>query len=316
MPTELRFTLGGHGSEVNAVAFAPDGSLLASGSENKKVRLWDPRTGRLVRELTGHAGAVRALAFSPDGTVLACGCHSKRKALPDEIVLWDPHAGSVRQRWTGHGNAVSSLAFSPDGQSLASGSWDQTVRLWDVRSAATRWCARPADVLPIRPWHEEIWSVAFSPDGRTLAGAVSDGTIVLLDAATGKLERTLTEHPECVYAIAFSPDGTMLASASGDRTAKVWDVATGTVRYTLTGFINYLGAVAFAPDGRTLAVGCVGSSHSKKVPALRLHDARTGDLQLALLEQNAFVQSLSFTRDGTLLAGANAIHALVWQLAP
>jgi hypothetical protein len=99
MPTAtLRFTLRGHASEVYAVALAPDGNLLASGSRNKKLRLWDPRTGRLVRELTGHAGAVRALAFSPDGTVLACGSHSKRRAVPDEIVLWDPHAGSVRQR--------------------------------------------------------------------------------------------------------------------------------------------------------------------------------------------------------------------------
>jgi WD40 repeat protein len=78
MPTAtLRFTLRGHGSQVRAVAFSPDGLLLASGSENKRVRLQDSRTGQLSHELTGHAGAVRALAFSPDGAVLAERCFAR-----------------------------------------------------------------------------------------------------------------------------------------------------------------------------------------------------------------------------------------------
>src|SRR5436305_246586 len=135
----LRSTLRGHGRLVKGVAFAPDNSLLAVASDNRKVRLWDPETGRLVRQVTGHSAPVVSVAFSSDTCLLACGSHSRRRAVPDEICLWDHAAGNLLQHWPGHSGAVSSLAFAPDGRTLASGSYDGTLRLWDVRAGAVRW---------------------------------------------------------------------------------------------------------------------------------------------------------------------------------
>ncbi|WP_228013150.1 serine/threonine-protein kinase, partial [Nostoc edaphicum] len=118
-------TLTGHSgrlSSVNALAISPDSSTLASGSDDKIVKLWDLNTQKLLASLSRHSQAVKSVAFSPDGQILATASDDKT------IKLWEVETLKEICTLLGHSHAVKSVAFSPDGQILASGSWDKTIK--------------------------------------------------------------------------------------------------------------------------------------------------------------------------------------------
>ncbi|KAF7133640.1 hypothetical protein CNMCM5793_004948 [Aspergillus hiratsukae] len=123
-------TLEGHSGWVQSVAFSADGRLLASGSNDETIKLWDPSTGdpstgALKHTLEGHSDWVQSVAFLADGRLLASGSGDKT------IKLWDPSTGALKHTLEGHSGWVQSVAFSADGRLLASGSSDKTIKLWD-----------------------------------------------------------------------------------------------------------------------------------------------------------------------------------------
>ncbi|WP_431907023.1 helix-turn-helix domain-containing protein [Nonomuraea jabiensis] len=275
---------------VTAVAFHPDGRLLATAGGDRTVRLWDLTTHRPPALLTGHTDAVYTVAFSPDGRLLA------GSGKGGSIRLWD--VATRRPAGTplpGHHALVHQVAFSPDGRLLASTGDDRTIRLWDVatrRQVGTLLTGRATsfyglafspsgrllasadghdltvrlwDVAthrqigdPLRGHKDAVWSVAFSPDGRLLASAGEDRTIRLWDVATHqRVGDPLTGHQAQITALAFSPDGTQLASAgSHDLTARIWDVATRRqIGDPLTGHADAVYEIAFHPNGKELVTG-------------------------------------------------------------
>ena len=163
----------GHSDQVSSVAFSSDGKLLASGSWEGTVRLWNVASGDCVAILAGHTDRVNAVAFSTDGCTIASGADDRT------VRVWD--ASSHRcVTILGTRGAVKSIAFSPDGTLLASGEWpiaprwrDRQLRVWDVTSyqcIATWTTHEPATAM---------LTVAFSPDGTLLASGASDGKIHL-----------------------------------------------------------------------------------------------------------------------------------------
>jgi len=114
------------------VAFSPDGAFVASGSEDRTIRLWDARDGRCLETLVGHSSRVLSVVFSPDGHLLATG------SVDRTIRLWDVASGQCLRILQGHTNCVRSLVFTPDGRTLASGGDDGTIRLWDMHTHELR----------------------------------------------------------------------------------------------------------------------------------------------------------------------------------
>jgi predicted NACHT family NTPase len=290
-------TLTGHTDWVTSVAFSPDGRLLASGSFDKTIELWEVATGSEVDTL-GPTGYVVSVAFSPDGRLLASGSSDKT------IRLWEVATGSEVRTLTGHTDWVYSVAFSPDGRLLASGSGDRTIKLWEVTSGSL--------VRTLTGHTGGVTSVAFSPDGRLLASGSGDRTIKLWEVTSGSLVRTLTGHTGGVTSVAFSPDGRLLASGSLDATIKLWEVASGREVRTLSGHTGGVTSVAFSPDGRLLASGSGDRT-------IKLWEVTSGSLVRTLTGHTDWVYSVAFSPDGRLLAsgsGDTTITLWEWQEAP
>ncbi|MBS9383883.1 MAG: ribosome assembly protein 4 [Dolichospermum sp. BR01] len=234
-------TLKGHESPVISVGFSPDGKQLASGSDDKTIKIWDVTTGKLLHTLKGHESWVSSVGFSPDGKQLASGSADKT------IKIWDVTTGKVLNTLRGHEGRVNSVGFSPDGKQLASGSADKTIKIWDVTTGKV--------LNTLRGHESEVWTVRFSPDGKQLASGSADKTIKIWDVTTGKVLNTLRGHESLVWSVGFSPDGKQLASGSADKTIKIWDVTTGKVLNTLKGHEGSVNSVGFSPDGKKLASG-------------------------------------------------------------
>ncbi len=288
---EASVALGGHADEGWSTVFSPDGSRLATGSDDtdepQTIKIWDGASGRLMASWSGGVGTVAALAFHPAGRVLASGHLADGRR--DSVRLWDAATGQSLGSLQGHDGRVYAVAYSPDGRTLATGGSDMVVRLWDTTTGRTR---------AILPGHDEkVRSLTFSADGRTLASAGNDKMIRLWDVATATPRERL-DIGQKVVAIAFRSDGRALAAAGEAGALVLWDLDSKLPPRTLHGPDSELQSLALTPDGQTLAV----AGRSGKII---LWDTITGQELLTLEGHSAPVHGLAFAPDGSRLASCD-----------
>ena len=284
---DWRGDVAGHTGSVFSLAFKPNSYLLASGSWDDTVRIWDVGDNtnlRHVRTLRGHTSEVFSVAWSPDGRTLASG------STDGTVRLWNPDNGINFAVLRGHTEGVLSVAWSPDGRILASGSYNGTIRLWNPDTHGTR--------RVLRGHTGNVTSLAFHPNGQTLASG-SSKTIRLWNPNTGTHKATLTGYRAGVNSLAFSPNGQILAGRGpGSNDISLWRLLT--VDVTGNGKVNVNDLVEVAKNyGKTVGAGAnrkadvnndgkvdvddilavIEAVDAAGAPALTQEDIETGDLQ-------------------------------------
>jgi WD40 repeat protein/tRNA A-37 threonylcarbamoyl transferase component Bud32 len=296
-----------HTGEVNSLAFLPTpispthnqislglGSILASGSDDHTVKIWDLNSRQKIRTLKGHSGWVYSVAISPNAQTVVSGSNDKT------IKIWDINTGKEIRALTGHRGLISAVAISPDSAAIASASYDKTIKIWDINTGKV--------IRTLTGHTGEVLAVAISPDGEKIVSGSADRTIKIWQFQTGKEIFSIPAHTSDVNALDIGANGQKLLSSSDDKTVKLWNVNTGKAIRTFEGHTADVNAIAFSPNGEYMASG----SDDRTVKLWRIH---TGEAIRTFTGHSAEVFTVAFSPDGkTLVSGSKDRTIKIWQL--
>lgn len=274
----------GHSAWLTSFAFSADGTLLAAGSADNRIDLWDVSRGKLIRTFSGHTGWVLSMVFSPDQRQLLSASNDKT------VRLWDIVTGKTLRTFE-HADGVDSVAFSPDGSFLATAA-GRMVTLWKTTETKQ---FRSYGPLP-----GDLHSVAFSPDGKRIVAGGFDALQVLA-VATGDVLRNFDEHSGLISTVAFLTDDQIISGTGQEF--EVWSIDAGSRvrRFGLAssdGAENFVGMFALSPDRqRVAAVGHI-------VGTLHLWDVSSGNL-IRKFEDDASSEAVGLSTEYVVTASGH-----------
>jgi len=341
---ESIITFGHEGEEALAIAFSPDGKLIATGFVT--ITIWDAATGTEIRTLKGHEAAVMSLEFSPDGERIISG------SMDGLVKVWDVNTGEEIMTLEGHeaGKGVAAIDLSTDGRRIVSIDYDGIIKVWIANSGEElptikttlgkgeygrtvalspdgkriiagrkskrvyEWDAATGEKLrTFRMQDQSVIIVEYSPDGKQIAMGCGEGMIKIVDTETEK-ETILTEGEgwdrSLVVSLAFSPDGRRLISGGYDRMVRVWDTNTGKELTTLAGHPAPISQVVFSPDGQLIASVAYGGQSRVWDPS--------EDRERKVLKggHTDLVRDLVFSPDGKRLISASMDKTIrMWDVS-
>lgn len=304
-----------HPGKIKALAFTPNGRILASGGEDRIVRLWDTQTGSLVRAMAGHTKRVGVVAFTPDGKLLV-------SASDDQTMkIWNVTTGRLVRsiQVTTEGiYGLSSIAFSPDGQRMVS-TLGAMVDLWNVSdwnrlgSFTTSESHTSGDMTYCCGSTAE--AARFDARGQFIISAHEDGTIKVwnpkptqpLPLPGSELIRVL-KTSERNESFAFSPDEKLLVANSGREPPKMWDWSSGKPLRSLGEGATYVHSVIFSPDNRLIATSDIEGQ-------IILWSASSGKSVRKFDGGYSSDDALAFSPDGThLVSGGDNQNIIMWDV--
>ncbi|KAK0723108.1 WD40-repeat-containing domain protein [Lasiosphaeria miniovina] len=240
---------------IRSVCFSPDGKYLATGAEDKLIRVWDIAQRTIRNTFQGHEQDIYSLDFARDGRTIASGSGDRT------VRIWDIETG-LNTLTLSIEDGVTTVAISPDAKLVAAGSLDKSVRVWDIKMGYL------LERLEGPDGHKDsVYSVAFSPNGRDLVSGSLDKTIKMWELSAprgmnqptplkgGRCIKTFEGHRDFVLSVALTPDAQWVLSGSKDRGVQFWDPRTGLTQLMLQGHKNSVISVAPSPTGGFFATG-------------------------------------------------------------
>jgi len=289
-------TLEGHGGPVWSVCICRERDIVAAGSEDHTIKLWDARTGESLEALEGHQAGVKATVFAPYGRFLA-------SASKDRLVkMWNPPGRQVFVL-EGHRGPVNTLAFTADCRFLASGDGEANkpgeLILWDLGKASP--------LARLQGHDAEVLSVAISPNRQTLASCDGAGVIKLWDLDLLQQHHSWTGHQGAVWTLAFHPEGKALVSGGQDGWVKFWESRSGKELGHRKGDSSSVQAAAFSLHGRQLAIGCLDGH-------VKLWRVGSGRPWFKLCRLEKPVYALAYSPERMLLAAGPDSNITLWKM--
>jgi WD40 repeat protein len=237
---------------LKAIAFSPNGQLVATVGDDQMLHTYDAETGAAVEVFAGQNAVLNVVAFTADGNAISAAANNTG-------VVWDFATEWKLERTIGNPDSsellvdrVTALDFSPDGKFIASGGGEPSrsgeVKIWEVASGNLVRALK-------EPHSDTVFGLDFSPDGAQIASCGADRFVKVHNVADGAFVRAFEGHTHHVLGVAWRADGRMMASSGADTAIKVWDTRTGDQLRTIQGFTKEITGIRFVAEGDVVLVG-------------------------------------------------------------
>ena len=274
-------------TKLSSVAFSPNGRYLLSGGKDRKLWLWNLKSGKLAKTFVGHSDIISSVAFSSDSQYAISGSRDRT------VRIWNVNSGRLLDTYRGHNGFVSSVNFSSDGRYVLSGSYDKTLQFWDRR-----------DGRLIRRFKRGNWVLSMDiSQGFALSGH-RDRTMRLWNLDTGELLRSFRAY-SYFMSVAFFPNANRIVSGHTDNTLRIWDVS-GRMLRRLWGHSGSVFSVAVSEDGSKIVSGSRDNT-------VKLWNANSGKLLHTFKHQDD-VYSVKFSSDSSRIISAGNDGIYLWDI--